>query len=66
MFPTGGGFAYGGVCGAEHEALHTQTVEAAVCVDAALRAGIAGRALVDVHTRLPVIFQTEAWVAPTL
>lgn len=66
MFLTGGGFAYGGVFRAEHETLHTQTVEAAVRVDAALRAGIGGCALVYVDARLPVIFQTEARVASTL
>lgn len=66
MFLTGGGFAYGGVFGAELETLHAQTVEAAVRVDAALRAGVGGRALVYVHARLPVVLQTEAGVAPAL
>lgn len=66
MFLTGGRFAYGGVFRAKLETLHTQTVEAAVCVDATLRAGIGGCALIYVDTRLPIIFQTEARVASTL
>lgn len=66
MFLTRGGFAYGGVFRAKLEALHTQTVEAAVCVDTALRAGIGGCALIYVDTRLPIIFQTETRVASTL
>lgn len=66
MFLTGGGFAYGGVFRAKLEALHAQTVEAAVCVDAALRAGIGGCALIYVDARLPVVFQSEARVASTL
>ena len=66
MVFTGGGLADGGVVGAELEALHTETVEAAVCVDAALGAGVAARALVHVHARLPVILQTEAGVTPAL
>lgn len=35
-------------------------------VDATLRAGIGGRALVYVDTRLPVVFQTKAGVASAL
>lgn len=35
-------------------------------VDAALRAGIGRRALIYVHTRLPIIFQTEARVTSAL
>ena len=66
MFHTRCGFAYGGVLSTKLETLHTQTVEAAVCVDATLRAGICGRALIHIDTSLPVIFQTEAWVASTL
>lgn len=66
MLLTRGGFAYGGVFGTELETLHTQTVEAAVRVDAALRAGIGGCALVYVDTSFPIIFQTEARVAPAL
>lgn len=66
MFLTRGGFAYGGVYRTKLEALHTQTVEAAVCVDATLRAGIGGCALVYVDASLPIILQTEAWVASTL
>lgn len=66
MFITRGGFAYGGVFRTKLETLHTQTVEAAVCVDATLRAGICGCALVYVDTSLPIIFQAEAWVASTL
>lgn len=64
--PTRGGFAYGRVFGAELETLHTQTVEAAVRVDAALRARIGGCALIYVDTRLPVILQAEAGVASAL
>lgn len=66
MSPTRGGFAYGGVFGAKLETLHTQAVEAAVCVDATLRAGIGGCALIYVDTSLPVIFQMEARVASAL
>lgn len=66
MFLTGGGFAYGGVHRAELKSLHTEAVEAAVWVDASLRAGVGGGALVDVHTRLSVVFQAEAWMASTL
>ena len=66
MFLTGGGFAYGGVFRAKLEALHTQAVEAAVRVDAALRAGVAAAALVHVHARLTVVLQTEAWVTAAL
>lgn len=35
-------------------------------VDAALRAGVGGRALVHVHARLAVPLQLEAGVAPAL
>lgn len=63
---TGGGFAYGGVFGAEPVTLHAQTVEAAVRVDAALRARIGGGAFVYVDARLPVVFQAEAGVASAL
>lgn len=66
MFLTRSWFAYGGVFRAKLVALHTQTVEAAMRVDATLRAGIGGRALVYVDTRLPIIFQTEAGVASAL
>ena len=66
MFLTRSGFAYGRIFGAELKTFHTQTVEAAMCVDAPLRAGIGGRALVYVHTRLAIIFQTEAGVASAL
>ena len=66
MFLTRGGFAYGGVVRAKLETLHTQTVEAAVCINATLRAGIGGCALIYVDTRLPVILQTEARVASAL
>lgn len=41
-------------------------MEAAVRVDAVLRAGVAGRALVHVHARLAVPLQLEAGVAPAL
>lgn len=63
---TRGGLADGGVVGAELKAVHTQAVEAAVRVDAVLRAGVGGRALVHVHARLAVPLQLEAWVAPAL
>lgn len=66
MFLTRGRFAYGGVFRAQLVALHAQTVEAAVRVDATLRAGVGGCALVYVHAHLPVVFQTEAGVAPAL
>lgn len=66
MFLTRGGFAYGRVFRAELETLHAQTVEASMCVDAALRAGVGARTLVYVDARLPVVFQTEAGVASTL
>lgn len=65
-FLTRGGFAYRRVLRAELETLHAQTVEAAVCVDATLSAGIGGRALVYVDASLPIIFQTEAMVASAL
>lgn len=63
---TGGGFADGGVLGADLVALHAQAVEAAVRVDAALRARVGGGALVHVDARLPVIFQLEAGVTAAL
>lgn len=47
-------------------ALHAQTVEAAVRVDAALRARVGGGALVYVDAGLPVVFQAEARVASAL
>lgn len=65
-FLTRGRFAYGGVFGAETETLHTQTVEAAVRVDAPLRAGIGGCALVYVDTSLPIVLQTETRMASAL
>lgn len=66
MCLTRGGLADGGVFRAELESLHTETVEAAVCVDAALSTGVGGCTLVYVHARLPIILQTEARVASTL
>lgn len=52
---TRGGLADRGVGGAELEAIHTQTAEAAVSVDAVLCARICGGALVHIHTGLPII-----------
>lgn len=66
MVPTRGGFAYSGVFGAQLETLHTQTVEAAMCVDATLCAGIGSCTLIYVNTSLPIIFQMEARMASTL
>lgn len=66
MCLTRGGFAYGGVVRAKLETLHTQTVEAAMCVNAALCAGIGGCALIYVNTCLPIIFQAESRMASTL
>lgn len=63
---TRGGFAYGWVFGAKLVTLHTQTVEAAVRVDAALSARIGGGALVYVDARLPVVFKAEARMASAL
>ena len=65
MFLTRGGPADGGVFRAELEALHTETVEAALCVVAALGAAM-GAALIYVHTRLPIVLQTEARLTSTL
>ena len=65
MFLTRRGPADGGVFRAELEALHTETVEAALCVVAALGAAISA-ALIYVHTRLPIVLQTEAGVTSTL
>lgn len=66
MFLTRGGFTYAGVFRAQPETLHAQTVEAAMRVDAALRAGIGGCALIYVDTCLPIILQPEARVASAL
>lgn len=66
IFLTRSGFAYGGVFRAKLESLHTQTVEAAMCVDAALCARIGGCALIYVGARLPIAFQTETSLASTL
>lgn len=66
MFFTGCGFAYGGIVRAKLESVHTETVEAAMCVDAPLCAGIGGGAFIYVNTRLPIIFQAEARAASTL
>lgn len=63
---TGGGLADGGVGGAELEAVHTHTVEAAMSVDAVLCAGVRGGALVHIYTRLPIILQSKARVASAL
>lgn len=41
-------------------------MEAAVCVQAVLRTGVGGCALIYVHTRLPVTLQLEARMAPAL
>lgn len=65
-FLTRSGFAYCGVLGAKLETLHTQTVEAAVRVDAPLRARVSGRAFIYVNTSLPVIFQMKAGMASAL
>lgn len=46
--------------------LHTEAVEAAVGVDAALGAGVGASALVDVHARLPIMLQSESGVAAAL
>lgn len=59
-------FADGGVIGANFKAVHAETVEAAMCVDAALRTGIGGCALVYIHTRLPITLQLETRMAPAL
>lgn len=50
---------------AKLESVHTETVEAAMCVDAPLCAGIGGGAFIYVNTRLPIIFQAEARAAST-
>lgn len=63
---TRGGLADGVVGGAELEAVHTHTSEAAVCVDAMLCAGIRGGALVHIYTGLPIILQSKARVASAL
>lgn len=63
---TGGGLADGGVGGAELEAVHTHTAEAAMRVDAVLCAGICGGALVHIYTHLPIILQSKARVASAL
>lgn len=66
MAHTGGRFADGGVGGTELISVHTHTLEAAVCVDAALRAGEGAGALVHVHAGLPVILQSEPGVTAAL
>lgn len=66
LWLTGGGLADGGVLGAQLEAVHAEAVEAAMGVDAALRARVGGGALVDVHAGLAVVLETEARVAPAL
>lgn len=60
------GLADGGVIGAEFKAVHTETVEAAVCVDAALRTGVGGCALIYVHARLPIPLKLKTRVTPAL
>ena len=65
LFLTGCGLADGGVFRAELEALHTETVEAALCVVAVLGAGI-GATLIYIHTRLPIVLQMEARVTSAL
>lgn len=65
-FLTRSWFADSGVFRAKLVTLHAQTVEAAVRVNTALRAGIGACALINVHTGLPIIFKTEAWVASAL
>lgn len=66
MTHTRGGLADRGVGGAELEAVHTHTAEAAVSVDAVLCAGIRGGALVHIHTGLPIILQSKARAASAL
>lgn len=41
-------------------------MEAAVCVDAALRAGVGSCALVYIHTCLPITLQLETRMTPAL
>lgn len=60
------GLADGGVIGAEFKAIHAETVEAAVCVDAALRTWVGGCALVYIHTRLPIPLELETGMTPAL
>ena len=60
------GLADGGVVGAEFKAVHAETVEAAMCVDAALRTRVGGCALVDIHTRFPISLQLEAGMTAAL
>lgn len=60
------GLADGGVIGADFKAVHAETVEAAMSVQAVLRTGVGGRALVYIHTRLPISLQLEAWMASAL
>lgn len=59
-------FAAVGVAAAGGIALHTQTLVAAVGVDAALAAGEGGAALVHVRTRPAVVLQAEARAAAAL
>lgn len=63
---TRGGLADGGVIGADFKAVYAQTAEAAVCVQAVLRTGVGGRALVYIHTRLPIALQLESRMASAL
>lgn len=55
-----------GVAAAGGIALHTETLVAAVGVDAALAAGEGGAALVHIGTRAAVILQPEAGAAAAL
>ena len=63
---TRGGLADGGVDGAKLKAVHTEAVEAAMRVDAALCARVAGGALVHVHARLAITLQLEASLTSAL
>lgn len=66
MLFTRNGFAYSWVLRTELETFHTQAVEAAMCVDAALSAGVNRCALIYVHARLSVVLQTETGMASAL
>lgn len=60
------GLADGGVIGTEFKAIHAQTVEAAMCVDAVLGTGVGGCTLIYINTRLPITLQLEARMTPAL